>query len=138
MTGMFKGFGKAVGLGYAVGLVGLVLSFTHIARGFEEDLGLDLNAVSTHFKLSRDQQLENLAVVGPRGNRRWNVVPAPGSLSTQIFPLCASTTSFTIFVPRPVPPFLVLTALAEKRRSRISGGIPRPVSATASAIPPEL
>ena len=36
------------------------------------------------------------------------------------------------------PPFLVLTALAEKRRSRISGGIPRPVSATASAILPEF
>ena len=42
MTGTFKGLGKALGLGCAVGLVGLVLSFTHLARGFEEDLGLDL------------------------------------------------------------------------------------------------
>jgi hypothetical protein len=70
------------------------------------------------------------------GKPRWNIVPTPGSRSTEIFPLCASTTSFTILLPSPVPPFLVLTALAEKRRSRISGGIPRPRSATASAIPP--
>jgi len=46
MTKIFKGrgkiIGKAVGLGCAVGLAGLVLSFTHTARGFEEDLGLDL------------------------------------------------------------------------------------------------
>jgi hypothetical protein len=51
-------------------------------------------------------------------------------------PVVPSTTSFTIFVPKPVPPFLVLTALAENRRSRISGGIPRPRAATVSAIPP--
>lgn len=33
---------KALAWGCAVGLLGLVVSFTHIARSFEEDIGLDL------------------------------------------------------------------------------------------------
>ncbi|WP_455242249.1 CHASE2 domain-containing protein, partial [Petrachloros mirabilis] len=42
MKDKFKTWGKAIGLGVAVGLMGLVVSFTHVARGFEEDLGLDI------------------------------------------------------------------------------------------------
>jgi adenylate cyclase len=38
MTGILK----ALGLGCAVGLVGVVLSFTQVAKHFEDDLGLDL------------------------------------------------------------------------------------------------
>lgn len=33
---------KALGFGFVVGLLGVVLSFTHAAKHFEEDLGLDL------------------------------------------------------------------------------------------------
>src|SRR5215475_8770561 len=33
---------KALGLGFVVGLLGVVLSFTQTAKHFEEDLGLDL------------------------------------------------------------------------------------------------
>ena len=58
MSDKFKSVAKAVGLGCAVGLVGLVLSFTHLARGFEEDLGLDLL-----FKLRGVQQPPPEAVV---------------------------------------------------------------------------
>jgi adenylate cyclase len=49
---------KAVAWGCAVGLVGLVFSFTHMARSFEEDLGLDLL-----FKLRGIQQPPTEAVV---------------------------------------------------------------------------
>ncbi len=50
-------------------------------------------------------------VVGPStGSVIWNDVPTPCSLSTVMRPPCASTTSFTIFVPSPVPPILWLTA----------------------------
>lgn len=42
MNDKLKAWGKALGLGCAVGLMGLIISFTHLARGFEEDLGLDL------------------------------------------------------------------------------------------------
>ena len=42
MKDTFKTWGKAIGLGVAVGLMGLGVSFTHVARGFEEDLGLDI------------------------------------------------------------------------------------------------
>jgi adenylate cyclase len=42
MNDKLKATAKALGLGFAVGLAGLVLSFTQLARGFEEDLGLDL------------------------------------------------------------------------------------------------
>src|SRR6185503_8761536 len=58
MAGTFKGYSQAVGLGCAVGLVGLVLSFTQVAQGFEEDLGLDLL-----FKLRGVQQPPPEAVV---------------------------------------------------------------------------
>ena len=54
MTGTLK----AVAWGCAVGLVGFVFSFTHMARGFEEDLGLDLL-----FKLRGIQQPPTEAVV---------------------------------------------------------------------------
>jgi hypothetical protein len=40
----------------------------------------------------------------------WNAVPSPSLLSTVIVPPWASTTSFTILVPRPVPPTLRLIA----------------------------
>jgi adenylate cyclase len=49
---------KALAWGCAVGLVGLVFSFTHTARSFEEDLGLDLL-----FKLRGIQQPPTEAVV---------------------------------------------------------------------------
>ena len=54
MTGTLK----AVAWGCAVGLVGFVFSFTHMARGFEEDVGLDLL-----FKLRGIQQPPTEAVV---------------------------------------------------------------------------
>ena len=54
MTRIFK----ALAWGCAVGLMGLVLSFTHMARSFEEDLGLDL-----FFKLRGIQQPPTEAVV---------------------------------------------------------------------------
>ena len=54
MTGILK----ALAWGCAVGVVGLVFSFTHMARGFEEDLGLDLL-----FKLRGIQQPPPEAVV---------------------------------------------------------------------------
>ena len=49
---------KALAWGCVVGLMGLVFSFTHMARGFEEDLGLDL-----FFKLRGIQQPPTEAVV---------------------------------------------------------------------------
>ena len=58
MNDKAKAAAKALGWGCAVGLVGLVLSFTQIARGFEEDLGLDLL-----FKLRGVQQPPPEAVV---------------------------------------------------------------------------
>src|SRR5574341_1023594 len=64
------------------------------------------------------------------GSVIWNEVPTPGSLSTVILPPWASTTSFTIFVPSPVPPTLRLIAWYVKRLSRTSGDIPFPVSTT--------
>src|SRR2546426_6609575 len=64
------------------------------------------------------------------GRRIWKEVPCPTSLSTVIWPRWASTTSLVIFVPKPVPLFLLLMARAVKRRSRISGGMPFPLSAT--------
>jgi adenylate cyclase len=54
MTRIFK----ALAWGCAVGLMGLVFSFTHMARSFEEDLGLDL-----FFKLRGIQQPPTEAVV---------------------------------------------------------------------------
>ena len=62
------------------------------------------------------------------GSVIWNEVPTPCSLSTVIVPPWASTTSFTIFVPSPVPPTLRLIAWYVKRLSRTSGDIPFPVS----------
>src|SRR5713226_7527561 len=70
------------------------------------------------------------------GRRIWKVVPTPTSLSTVIVPWWASTTSLTIFVPNPEPLLLLLMARAVNRRSRISGGMPRPVSATDSRTTP--
>src|SRR2546426_8646358 len=67
---------------------------------------------------------------GLTGRRMKKVVPAPSLLSTVIWPPCAFTTSLTIFVPRPVPPGFRLRARAVNRLSRISGGIPPPVSST--------
>lgn len=58
MNDKVKAAAKALGWGVAVGLVGLVFSFTQIARGFEEDLGLDLL-----FKLRGVQQPPQEAVV---------------------------------------------------------------------------
>jgi adenylate cyclase len=49
---------KALAWGCVVGLMGLVFSFTHMARSFEEDLGLDL-----FFKLRGIQQPPTEAVV---------------------------------------------------------------------------
>jgi adenylate cyclase len=54
MTGILKAFTW----GCVVGLMGLVFSFTHMARSFEEDLGLDL-----FFKLRGIQQPPTEAVV---------------------------------------------------------------------------
>jgi hypothetical protein len=62
----------------------------------------------------------------------WNAVPFPSVLSTVIVPPCASTTSFTIFVPSPVPPTFRLIAWYENRLSRTSGDMPLPVSITDS------
>src|SRR5207244_4717233 len=52
------------------------------------------------------------------GRWTWKVVPFPTSLSTVIRPLWAFTTSLTIFVPNPVPHFLLLMAREVNRRSR--------------------
>jgi hypothetical protein len=59
-----------------------------------------------------------VVIAGSWGNRRWNVVPTPGALSTQIFPLCASTTSFTILVRSPVPPFPLVVHRSVSRFTR--------------------
>lgn len=40
------------------------------------------------------------------GNVTVNVAPFPGSLSIEIFPLCASTAHLTIASPSPTPPAL--------------------------------
>jgi hypothetical protein len=47
-----------------------------------------------------------------------------------IDPVWESTASFTILVPKPVPPAFRLMTRFEKRLSRTSGDIPRPVSLT--------
>jgi hypothetical protein len=57
----------------------------------------------------------------------WIVAPTPSSLLTLINPLWAAITSFTIFVPSPVPPAFRLTTGVLNSASRTSGGIPLPV-----------
>ena len=71
----------------------------------------------------------------PRDIVKWNLLPRPGSLSTQIFPPIMATNRAEIVSPRPVPPyFLVVEESAWENESKIdlclSLGIPIPVSDT--------
>src|SRR6185369_14028644 len=73
------------------------------------------------------------------GRRTENTVPFPTSDSTQILPLYISTISFAIANPRPTLPGVVSTERLictnlSKILSRYSGGIPSPVSRTASKM----
>src|SRR5687768_817188 len=63
------------------------------------------------------------------GRKMVKVVPAPGAESTSTSPRCASTARCTIARPRPLPPGRADTN-GSKSRSRISTGIPGPVSRT--------
>ncbi len=71
----------------------------------------------------------------PRRAVKWNWLPRPSSLSTQIFPLIISTSLVEMVKPRPVPPyFRVVEVSAWENGSKIncsfSPGIPTPVSTT--------
>ncbi len=64
-----------------------------------------------------------------------NVLPAPGSLSSQIWPPISSTSRLQIVSPSPVPPCLRVVDMSAwvkgwKRRAACSGVMPTPVSRT--------
>src|SRR5437899_11632927 len=67
---------------------------------------------------------------GLSGRRMKKVVPAPSLLSTVIWPPCASTTSLTIFVPRPVQPSFRLRTQAVHRILRTLGALTETVPST--------
>ena len=74
---------------------------------------------------------------GATANRavKWNVLPCPSSLSTQIRPPISSTSRLVIASPSPVPPKRRVVELsacvnASKIRSRLAAGCRRPVSRT--------
>ena len=58
----------------------------------------------------------------PRPKRavKWNVLPAPGSLSTQIRPPISSTSCAEMVRPRPVPPYCAWSSRRPARRPRRS------------------
>src|SRR5262249_53510097 len=73
------------------------------------------------------------------GNVKRNVVPSPTRLSTEIRPPCASTNPFAIANPIPVPgtrPVFSARKNLSKRWGTSLGGMPGPVSRTASSIAP--
>ena len=66
---------------------------------------------------------------------KWNTLPSPGVLSTQIFPCICSTSFMQIPKPRPVPPYCRVVepsawTNASKMSFCLSFGIPVPVSRT--------
>ena len=66
---------------------------------------------------------------------KWNVLPLPTSLSTQIRPPISSTSRVEMASPRPVPPYRRVVepsawAKASKMRCCLSCGMPMPVSDT--------
>src|SRR5439155_3716184 len=77
---------------------------------------------------------------GGPGRVNTNVLPFPGSLSTQIRPPCSSTRRFESASPSPVPSPCSLPAAAcwnsSKIRAWSAGAIPGPVSATETRTSP--
>jgi hypothetical protein len=66
---------------------------------------------------------------------KWNVLPAPGWLSTHTRPFISLVSCEVIASPSPVPPYCRVVELspcanASKMRVRSSGGMPMPVSLT--------
>src|SRR6185369_859109 len=75
------------------------------------------------------------------GRVKWNVLPRPTSLSTQMRPPCKVTSRFEIARPRPVPPYRRVVELSACRNSSntyacASGLMPTPVSATETVTHP--
>src|SRR6478609_10670963 len=72
------------------------------------------------------------------GTVKLTVVPAPGLLSTQIRPLCCSTTAFAIASPSPAPRRAEGCPCqnGSKIRPTSAGSIPLPVSLTENCISP--
>ena len=66
---------------------------------------------------------------------KWNVLPSPGALSTQIWPSIICTSRKEMVSPRPVPSYFRVIELsacvkASKIASCFSGAMPIPVSRT--------
>src|SRR5436190_20319095 len=74
------------------------------------------------------------------GSVKTKVLPSPGSLSTQMRPPCSSISRFESARPSPVPSPCSTPVSdcwnSSKIRSRSSGSIPGPVSATATRTSP--
>ncbi len=65
------------------------------------------------------------------GRRIWNVVPTPTLLTRRTNPPWVRTQLYTIERPSPVPsPGALVVKKGAKTSSRISSGMPLPVSAT--------
>ena len=81
-----------------------------------------------------------LAVLGGSRSKtavNQNVEPTPGRLSTPMSPSMRRTSSREIARPKPVPPYLRVVEPsawlnARNKRSRISSGMPMPVSMTSN------